>query len=90
MPIISISFYMVIIRVSIAKHSAPGQSQGTVNGRSLTGSHMISGQDQGQYSMNRVQVHIAKLTETSNEHETSVGVFPYDSRKLDSASESEA
>lgn len=78
MPIISIAFYMVIIRVGLAKRDIPGyQSQSSVTGRSVNGSAMISTPDQ-QYSMNRMQVHITKLTETNDPAN-----YPYDNHKLD-------
>ncbi|EGN94584.1 hypothetical protein SERLA73DRAFT_188561 [Serpula lacrymans var. lacrymans S7.3] len=62
MPIISIAFYMVIIRVGISKRHGGLHS---TTGRSASHSQML--QDQQQYSMKRVQVHITKLTETNED-----------------------
>lgn len=77
---------MVIIRVGLAKRDVPGShghSISTVNGRSMTGSGMMSHDANSQYSMNRMQVHITKLTETND----NLNAYPYDGRKIDSADE---
>lgn len=81
MPIISIAFYMVIIRVSLARHDISGshaQSITTVNGRGTVGNGMVSHDVDNNYPMNSMQVHITKLTETNNPN-----IYPYDGRKLD-------
>jgi len=72
MPIISIAFYMVIIRVGIAKTSNNStHALSTLGGQSI-GNGVMSANDP-QYSRNRMQVHITKLTETANE-----SPYPYD------------
>jgi len=78
MPIISIAFYMVIIRVGLAKRDISGvhsTSISTISG-GHTGSGMVSHSAGSNYSMNRMQVHITKLTETNNPN-----MYPYDGRK---------
>lgn len=75
MPIISIAFYMVIIRVGLANRDISGSyttSISTLNGGSGMASHGVG----SNYSMNRMQVHITKLTETNNPN-----MDPYDGRK---------
>lgn len=66
MPIISITFYMVIIRITITKNSSqasqePSSSFSNYLARRSRG--RISYADQQQYSMRRMEVHITQLTE---------------------------
>ena len=70
MPIISITFYMVIIRVTVYKSiSSHGVTQASAgeSGR-LTLSRMSRLSAVREYQMKRMEVHITQLTET-NEHE---------------------
>lgn len=66
MPIISITFYMVIIRITITKNSSqasqePSSSFSNYLARRSRG--CISYADQQQYPMRRMEVHITQLTE---------------------------
>lgn len=66
MPIISITFYMVIIRITITKNSSqasqePSSSFSNYLARRSRG--RISYADQQQYPMRRMEVHITQLTE---------------------------
>jgi len=65
MPIISIAFYMVIIRVEIAKsaNTSTGLSTHSSNGPLTKRSHAHAPTEHSQYSM----VHITKLTETHHD-----------------------
>ncbi|TFY50970.1 hypothetical protein EVG20_g11228 [Dentipellis fragilis] len=66
MPIISIVFYMVIIRVGIAKvtpSSRGGESSGLAHGLS-TAAHT---QSRGEYAMRPLEVHITQLTESQKD-----------------------
>jgi hypothetical protein len=71
MPIISITFYMVIIRITITKNSSqasqePSSSLSHYLGRRSRG--RISYADQQQYPMRRMEVHITQLTEHEFDH----------------------
>jgi hypothetical protein len=66
MPIISITFFMVIIRITITKNSSqasqePSNSLSNYLARRSRG--RISYIDQQQYPMRRMEVHITQLTE---------------------------
>jgi hypothetical protein len=78
MPIISIAFYMVIIRVGIAKTGNNTQGISTLGGKSI-GNSVIPTNDP-QYPMDRMQVHVTKLTETNN---GSSYLYDASDRKLD-------
>lgn len=78
MPIISIAFYMVIIRVGIAKTGNNTQGISTLGGKSI-GNSVIPTNDP-QYPMDRMRVHVTKLTETNN---GSSYLYDASDRKLD-------
>jgi hypothetical protein len=65
-PIISIAFYMIMIRVGIAQNSNDSRLEihSTLGGRSV-GNHAGSTSD-SPYPMNRMQVHTTKMTETND------------------------
>ncbi|KAG9318940.1 hypothetical protein JVU11DRAFT_1055 [Chiua virens] len=69
MPIVSITFYMVIIRITISKTASQGivpPSSGAASGGRLAFSRMsrlsFGARD---YPMKRMEVHITQLTETN-------------------------
>lgn len=66
MPIISITFYMVIIRITISKTNSQGIMQATSSGSgALTLSRMSRLAGEREYPMKRMEVHITQLTETN-------------------------
>jgi hypothetical protein len=81
-PIISIAFYMVMIRVGIAQnsHNSRSEFRATLGGGSA-GNHTAPSSD-APYPMNHVQVHITKMTEADNTSE-----YPCDGSKLKFSSE---
>jgi hypothetical protein len=81
-PIISIAFYMVMIRVGIAQnsHNSRDEFRETLGGCSA-GNHTAPSSD-SPYPMNRMEVHIVKMTETDN-----TSLYPCDGSKLKFSSE---
>ncbi|KAH7924281.1 hypothetical protein BV22DRAFT_518142 [Leucogyrophana mollusca] len=69
MPIISITFYMVIIRITMAKSASQGAIQGTsgFTPRFSTMSRGRTFEDQQRYPLKPMEVHITQLTETNGE-----------------------
>jgi len=64
MPIISIAFYMVIIRVGISK--VESSSRGPDSTPNL-GGPSISQSQRGDYAMRPLEVHITQLTESQKD-----------------------
>ncbi|KAF8551210.1 hypothetical protein OG21DRAFT_1513063 [Imleria badia] len=64
MPIISITFYMVIIRITITKSNSQDAVQATTSGSGpLTLSRMSRLAGEREYPMKRMEVHMTQLTE---------------------------
>jgi hypothetical protein len=74
-PIISIAFFMVIIRVGIAqnRNNTRFEDQSTLGGGDM-GNHRTSSNDSA-YPMNGIKVHISKMTETSSPSLDSCNAF---------------
>lgn len=66
MPIISIVFYMVIIRAGIVNVKNKSRVPGTLSGQSIIRKREISSNDPG-HLMSPVQVRVTKSTKTSND-----------------------
>ncbi|KIM81615.1 hypothetical protein PILCRDRAFT_821390 [Piloderma croceum F 1598] len=66
-PIISIAFFMVIIRVEISqnRNNTRFEDQSTLGGGNM-GNHRRTSSNDSVYPMNGIKVHISKITETSN------------------------
>ncbi|KAA1472551.1 hypothetical protein DENSPDRAFT_838863 [Dentipellis sp. KUC8613] len=98
MPIIAIAFYMVIVRISMAK-STSAHVQATLAGEGVVGSQASVPGSTPNYQMRPLEVHIAQLTETDNrggrDTKTSDAMDGYDdvesgpTRQYDTESESD-
>ena len=83
MPIISISYYMVMIRVGIAQNSNNSRLEFTTpGGRSACHHNHAALTSDSPYPMNHMQIHIAKITETNDK-----SLYPCDGSKQTSSSE---
>ncbi|KAA1466498.1 hypothetical protein DENSPDRAFT_767502 [Dentipellis sp. KUC8613] len=68
MPIISIAFYMVIVRVGIAEASGSTSRGGESSGRGNL--NYPNGQRGGNYAMQPLEVHITQLTESQQDRQS--------------------